>query len=176
MIYGGALARASESKLTSNTSIRRIMAVLVVPRRLRPATRRLARRKRAVRALRRKLAAQHRQHRIMPQVIVVIRSSQPSAIPTIRCGAIVLTSCSTSSAARVGEHAANRVVSWIAGSVSPNSIAPASDVIAPPSNEVTIRRPLTGTISNSVVVNALSPSGTPLPRPVHLPNTMRSPS
>ena len=55
---------------------RRIVADLVIPRRLRPAQfqpvqRRLPRQRRAVRSVRLKLAGQHRQHRIMPQFIVV---------------------------------------------------------------------------------------------------------
>src|SRR6516164_7882224 len=47
------------------------------------------------------------------------------------------------------KHSANREISPIARSVTPNSSAPASDVIAPPSNPATtVRRP-TGANSNS---------------------------
>jgi hypothetical protein len=50
----------------------------------------------------------------------------------------VLTSCSTSSGVRVSvKHPAKRAVSRIVRSVSPSSDAPASDVIAPPSNAAT---------------------------------------
>ena len=57
---------------------RRIVADLVVARPLRPAQfqpvqRRLARQRRTVQTLRRKLAGQHRQHRIVPQIIVVVQ-------------------------------------------------------------------------------------------------------
>src|SRR5437899_6091039 len=47
------------------------------------------------------------------------------------------------------KHAAKRSISPIARSVAPNSKAPASDVIAPPSNPATTARPSTGPNSNS---------------------------
>jgi hypothetical protein len=54
-----------------------IVAHLMIPRRVRPAQlqpvqRRLARQRRAIRALRRKLASQHRQCRIAPKFVVVV--------------------------------------------------------------------------------------------------------
>jgi hypothetical protein len=56
---------------------RRVMADLVVSRRLDPAQfqpvqRRFARQRRTVRSLRRQLAGQNRHHRIMPQLVVVV--------------------------------------------------------------------------------------------------------
>ena len=56
----------------------RVMADLVVARRLRPAQfqpvqRRLARQRRAIRPPRLELAGQHRQHRVVPQLVVVVQ-------------------------------------------------------------------------------------------------------
>ena len=56
----------------------RIVADLVIARRLgaaqlQPVQRRFAGQRRAVRPLRRQLAGQHRQHRIMPQFVVVVQ-------------------------------------------------------------------------------------------------------
>ena len=57
---------------------RRIVADLVIARRFgaaqfQPVQRRLARQRRTVRPLRLQLAGQHRQHRVVPQFVVVVQ-------------------------------------------------------------------------------------------------------
>src|SRR5271166_3517606 len=77
-------------------------------------------------------------------------------MPMMRCITMVSTWCSTNSAVRVSvKQAANRSVSRIAWSVWPSSRAPASEVIAPPSNEATTWRPSTGGNSSKAGVHSV---------------------
>ena len=81
---------------------RRIMSNLVIARRLRPAQlqtveRRLAGHRRTILAMGLKLAGQHRHHRIMAQLVVVVEILIASAIPNTRWPTSVSTRCSTSS-------------------------------------------------------------------------------
>ena len=134
---------------------RRVVTNLVITRRFgaaqfQPVQRGLAGQRRTVTPLRLQLASQHREHRVAAQLVVVVQvlitqsnadhalhhHGLDRAFHQLRC-------------ARIGEQEANRSVSRIARSVWPSSSAPASEVIAPPSNEATTSRPPTGGNSNN---------------------------
>src|SRR5262249_21858151 len=73
-----------------------------------------------------------------------------------RCPTSVATKCSTSSGRRRSmKHSAKRPTSRIARSVAPKSSAPASDVIAPPSNPATTARPSTAAKSNNSALHSV---------------------
>src|SRR5262245_23339438 len=73
-----------------------------------------------------------------------------------RCPTSVATKCSTSSGRRRSmKHSAKRPTSRIARSVAPKSSAPASGVIAPPSNPATTARPSTAAKSNNSALHSV---------------------
>ena len=122
---------------------RRIVGDLVIARRLRlrqfeAVQCRFASHRRTVFAPRRKLAREHRENRIMAQVVMVdeifIAKRDPeNPLPNERLNLVL----DPFRVAPVLETGGKTINSRIARLVAPSSKAPASDVIAPPSNEPT---------------------------------------
>src|SRR5712691_4043076 len=84
-------------------------------------------------------------------------------MPNTRCPTRVATRCSISSGERwSSKQPANRATNPIARSVAPSSIAPASEVILPPSKAATTARPSTGTNPNKSALHSVR-IGLPLP-------------
>ena len=170
MICAGALPmRLQEQIDEQRLDRRRVVADLVIARRLRPAQlqpvqRALAGQRRAVRAPRRQLAGQHRHHRIVAQLVVIVQVlvAQRDAEHPLRRPACRPRARSAPACARSREARGKPSISPIARSVAPSSSAPASEVIAPPSNAATTARPSTGANSNSIRATLCRHRGTPL--------------
>jgi hypothetical protein len=98
------------------------------PAQLQPVERRFAGERRAILAPGRQLAGEHRQCRVVAQLVVideifVAQRQRKNPLPDQ-----LLTVCSISSGARLSaKHSASRSINPIAWSVAPNSKAPASD-------------------------------------------------
>jgi hypothetical protein len=137
------------------------MAHFVIPRRFRaaqlqPVQRRLARQRRTVRSFCRKLADQNRQHRIVPQFVVVIEvfiTQRDADNPLQHHRAHFMLHQFWNP--RIGEAASKSFGQPDRPSVSPSSSAPASEVIAPPSKAATTWRPSTGANSNTVGLHSV---------------------
>ena len=153
---GGVRCASRNSSTNSRSIAGAVMADLVVARRrlrrrmLEPVERGLAGQRRAVRAPRLELAGQRspapgrgaaRRGRSGPRSPARCRTpaGRPGSRPRARSAPAARSSV---------KQAANRPTSPIARSVAPSSSAPASEVIAPPSNAATTARPSTGANSN----------------------------
>ena len=158
------LVRLQEQRHQQPRDSRRVVGDLVIARRLVPAQfepieRRLAGHRRAVLARCRQLPGQHRHDRIVAQLVMVVEVLVAERDPVDPLPDQRRNRCSTSSGSRRSmKHSAKRPTKPIARSVAPNSNAPASDVIAPPSNPATTIRPSTGA-NPKVLGYTLSASG-----------------
>jgi len=121
-----------------------------------PVQRALAGQRRAVAAPGRKLAGEHRQHRIVAEVIVIEHVLMPErdaedALADQR-GNLALDTLRHSAIAKAGSEPPDQVDR---AAVAPSSSAPAFEVIAPPSKDATTRRPSTGAKSNSAGLHSV---------------------
>src|SRR5271169_5662080 len=143
-----------------------VMADLVIAGRLgaaqlEPVQRRFPGDRRARLAPRRELAGQNRHHRIVAQLvmidqILVTQRDPKHPLADQRANLMLDENCRT--------HNANRPTRPIARSAAPSSNAPASDVIAPPSNEATTSRPSTRAKPNKSAVHSVSIGASPWTR------------
>ena len=138
------LVRLQEQIDEQRLDRRRVMADLVIARRLgsaqlQPVQRPLAGHRRAVRAPRRELAGQHRHHRVMAQLVMVVevlvaeRDAEHALADQRRHRVLDQLRPATDR----GSRRQSARPDPIARSVAPSSSAPASEVIVPPSNAAT---------------------------------------
>ena len=154
--------RLKKQRHKQSLNRRGVMVDLVIARRngrtrFQTVQHRLARYRRAIAPLRRKLARQYRHHRIVTQMVVIVQVLiAQRAIPTTCCPTNVFTSCSIRPAARLSsKQSEKRSIRPIALSVDPGNNAPASDVARPASNEASTRRLSTGAKANKSVLQSV---------------------
>ncbi len=125
-----------------------------------PVQRAFARQWRAISAPSGELGGKRSQHRVMPQLIVVIEVFVAKGNHHIRCITRVSTSCSINDGLGISlKQAASLRVSPITRLAAPSSGAPASEVIRPPSNDATTARPSTRANSNSSGLHSVGVGG-----------------
>ncbi len=148
---------------------RLVVADLVILRRLRAAQfqavqRALAGNRRTVRPLRLELAQQHRQQRVVPQMVVIVevlvaqrQAKHPLADQRVEPGA---RSARDRDDPRSTAQTARSVRS--PDPSRPAADPPASDVIIPPSNDASTRRPSTGANPNKSAIHSVRIGALPL--------------